>query len=305
MSFASSVKEELALKDAEYEKDELSALFKTSGNITISNGKMAINYKSENSKIAQKVFRTIHALYEIKPVTSIYKSMKLKKNNVYCLSIKEKVNIILEDLDLLEFNNLKNISRSERRIKSYLSGCFMGSGSINDPKKTNYHLEMSFFDEVYAKEVLRLIEKINLTPKMIKRRHQYIVYLKKAQEIADFLASIGAVNSYLAFEDYRMERDFYNIDNRLVNCDIANSVRTNVAALKQIEDIKVIEKYVGLGKLETDLYILATLRLENPEDSLRELAIKFNNKTEKNYTKSGINHLFEKIKNMAIGYIGK
>ena len=29
----------------------------------------------------------------------------------------------------------------------------------------------------------KIIEKINLTPKMIKRRHQYIVYLKKAQEI--------------------------------------------------------------------------------------------------------------------------
>ena len=57
MSFASLVKEELALKDAEYEKDELSALFKTSGNISISNGKLSINFRTENSKIAQKVFR--------------------------------------------------------------------------------------------------------------------------------------------------------------------------------------------------------------------------------------------------------
>ena len=38
MSFASEVKDELALKESEYPKDELSALFKTSGNITISNG---------------------------------------------------------------------------------------------------------------------------------------------------------------------------------------------------------------------------------------------------------------------------
>lgn len=305
MSFASNVKEELALKDAEYEKDELSALFKTAGNITISNGKMTINYKSENAKIAQKVYRKIHSIFNIKPATSIYKSMKLKKSNVYCITIKEKVTEILDELDLIEFNNIKNITRSERRIKSFLSGCFMASGSVNDPKKTNYHLEMAFFDEIFAKEVLRLVEKINLSPKIIKRRNLYIVYLKKAQEIADFLASIGAVNSYLAFEDYRMERDFYNIDNRLVNCDIANSVRTNMAALKQLEDIKIIDKYLGIGKLETDLYILASLRLENPEDSLKELAIKFNTKTEKNYTKSGINHLFIKIKNIASSYKGK
>lgn len=302
MSFASQVKDELALCEHEYPKDELSALFKTAGNMTISNGRMSINFKSENSKIAQKVFKKIHQIYDIKPVTSVYKNMKFKKNNVYCLSFKEKVNVILEDLDLLELHNMKNIVRSDRRIKSFLSGCFMGSGSVNDPNKTNYHLEMSFVDETFAKEVLRLIEKINLTPKLIKRRNQYVVYLKKAQEIADFLAGIGATNSYLDFENIRMTRDFYNIDNRINNCDIANSVRTNMAAISQLEDIKIIDKYLGLGRLESDLYILATLRLENPEDSLRDLADKFNAKTEKNITKSGVNHLFIKLKNKALEY---
>ena len=302
MSFASDVKDEISLKSVEYEKDELSALFKTLGNITISNGKMSINFKSENAKIAQKVFRKIHTLYEIKPVTSIYRNMKFKKNNVYCLSIQEKVSQILEDLDLLELHNMKNIIRSEKRIKSFLAGCFMGSGSVNDPNKTNYHLELAFVDEAFAKEVLRLIEKINLSPKIIKRRNQYVVYMKKAQEIGDFLAGIGAINNYLSFEDVRMTRDFYNSDNRVNNCDIANAVRTNIAALQQIEDIKIVDKYLGLGKLESDLYILAKLRLENPEDSLRELAEKFNEKTEKNISKSGINHLFIKIKNKALEY---
>ena len=146
------------------------------------------------------------------------------------------------------------------------------------------------------------MDKINLSPKIIKRRNQYVVYLKKAQEIADFLAGIGATNSYLEFENIRMTRDFYNIDNRINNCDIANSVRTNVAALEQLKDIEILDKYLGLGRLESDLYILANLRLENPEDSLRELARKFNEKTEKNISKSGINHLFIKLKNKALEY---
>lgn len=302
MSFASDVKDEISLKDVEYEKDELSALFKTSGNISISNGKMSLSFKSENAKIAQKVYRMINSIYDIKPNTSIYKSMKLNKNNVYALSIRQKVNEILEDLDILELNNMKNIVRSDRRIKSFLAGCFLGSGSVNNPKKTDYHLEMAFVDEGFAKEVARLMEKINLSPKIIKRRNQYIVYLKKAQEIADFLAGIGATNCYLEFEDYRMTRDYYNIDNRIANCDIANSVRTNMAANEQIKDIEIIDKYLGIGRLDADLYILAKLRLENPEDSLRELAVKYNEKTEKNYTKSGINHLFVKIKNIANSY---
>lgn len=302
MSFASNVKDELALKDAQYEKDELIAIFKTAGNISISNGKMAISFKTENSKLAQKVFKKINQFYQIKPITSIYKSMKLKKSNVYCLTIIDKVQEILKDLDLIELNVLKNIIRSDYRIKSFLSGCFLASGSVNDPKKTNYHLEMAFAEEKFAKDVSHLMNKINLSAKIIQRRNQYIVYLKRAQEIADFLAGIGAVNCYLDFEDERMTRDFYNSDNRINNCDIANSVRTNLAANEQINYILLIQKHLGLKGLEQDLYILANLRLENPEASLKELAVKFNEKTNKNMSKSGINHLFIKIKNIALDY---
>jgi len=302
MSFSSDVKEELALREYEYEKDMLSGLFKVSGNVTISSGKMALTFRSENSRVAQRVYRSINKIYKVKPVTSIYKSMKLSKSNVYCLSINEKVSELLEDLDLLDFNNYKNIVRSDKRINCYLAGCFMGSGSVNDPKKTDYHLEVSFADENIAKSVSKLIEKMELNPRLIKRRNSYVVYIKRAQEIADFIAKIGATNSYLNFEDYRMTRDYVNSDNRITNCDIANSVRTNIAANEQLSWIKTIDEKVGLQILSNELKSLAKLRLDNPEDSLRELAEKYNELTKKNYSKSGINHLFIKIKNIAMQY---
>ena len=84
MSFASNVKDEIALSNIAYEKDELSALFKTSGNISLHNGKMTLKFKSENSKISQMVYKKIHQIYNIKPITSIYKSMKLNKSTYYC-----------------------------------------------------------------------------------------------------------------------------------------------------------------------------------------------------------------------------
>ena len=102
MSFASEVKDELALKESDYPKDELSALFKTLGNITISNGKMSINFKSENAKIAQKVFRKIHTLYEIKPVTSIYRKAI---DNFYQFGKINITNKDIEDLKLI-FKNV-------------------------------------------------------------------------------------------------------------------------------------------------------------------------------------------------------
>lgn len=299
MSFASTLKDELALKHAEYEKDELSALFITGGNITISNQHWILSFKSENAKIAQKVYRQVLSFYHVKPLTSVYRSMKLNKNNVYTLQIQDQVSEMIQDLSLFDHGNLKQIIRSEHRIKSYLAGCFQGCGSVNNPQSTNYHLEMSFVDENFAKDIIKLMAKINLNAKMIRRRNQYVVYMKRAQGVADFIAGIGGTNSYLEFEDQRISRDFYNNDNRLNNCEIANSVRTNLAANEQLKDIAWIEKKAGLKIMGEDLYILAVLRKENPEDSLKELALKYNEKTEKNYTKSGINHMFVKIRKLA------
>ena len=56
----------------------------------------ANNYINELNEYEVYIF--ISSNYNIKPNTSIYKSMKLNKNNVYALSIQQKVNEILEDL---------------------------------------------------------------------------------------------------------------------------------------------------------------------------------------------------------------
>ena len=101
------------------------------------------------------------------------------------------------------------------------------------------------------------------------------------------------------FEDIRIQRDFYNNNNRVNNCDIANFVRTNVASKSQLADIAQIEKYVSLQSLGEELALLCQLRKENPEDSLKNLADKFNQITNKSITKSGINHLFIRIKKLA------
>lgn len=81
-----------------------------------------------------------------------------------------------------------------------------------------------------------------LNAKETRRRSGYIVYLKEAEKIGDFLHIVGAVNAMLAFEDLRIMRDMRNSVNRLVNCDTANLKKTANAAAKQVEDIQLIEE---------------------------------------------------------------
>ena len=117
-----------------------------------------------------------------------------------------------------------------------------------------------------AQRLSRLIERFdraNFTPKVQKRRNKYIVYLKKSDQIGEFLIFIGAINSSLYFENIRIERDMQNVVNRMFVCDEANYAKTLKSSKEQIENIKIVQKYYGAKPEDNEkLAALMELRLE-------------------------------------------
>ena len=64
-------------------------------------------------------------------------------------------------------------------------------------------------------------------------------YFLKCREYADWkIENEKANNAYLKFEDIRINRDFYNSDNRLNNCELSNQTKTIETGQKQIKNIK-------------------------------------------------------------------
>ena len=118
-----------------------------------------------------------------------------------------------------------------------------------------------------------------------------------AEKIADFLRIIGANDAVMKFENIRISRDFTNSLTRLNNCDVANEVKSQTAARKQLEDIAIIEKmHLHPGeKLQT----VMDLRKENPEASLLELCALYEEKTGTPVSKSGMKHRFVRIHELA------
>ena len=179
--------------------------------------------------------------------------MKLKKNYQYLVRLQKQVHEILTDLEIFDSNNglitgiPEKIMSSEQRAMSYLRGAFLASGSVNNPETSRYHLEIYSLYEDHNQDLLKLMNNFfYLNAKETRRRSGYIVYLKEAEKIGDFLHIVGAVNAMLAFEDLRIMRDMRNSVNRLVNCDTANLKKTANAAAKQVEDIQLIEEKFGL-----------------------------------------------------------
>ena len=85
--------------------------------------------------------------------------------------------------------------------------------------------------------------------------------------------------------------------------DTANYEKTAQAALKQVSDIKIIDKVLGIDNVQNKKQqILMRLRLENEDLTLLELANKMSEITGEEISKSNINHLFRAIHNQAERY---
>ncbi|MCU7358390.1 MULTISPECIES: DNA-binding protein WhiA [Enterococcus] len=303
MSFAADVKKELTTLEVhrEHAKAELAALIRMNGSVSLSNHQFVLNIQTENAAIARRIYTLLKDHFGVRSELLVRRKMKLKKNNVYIVRLKERTQEVLNELAIMDGLMFQThisdeIMGNAQKMRSYLRGAFMASGSVNNPETSRYHLEIYSLYEEHNQDVCQMLNYYGLNARTLERRNGYISYLKGAEKIADFLTLIGATNSMLKFEDVRIVRDMRNSVNRLVNCETANLNKTIDAASKQIENIEFIEQRVGLQALPEKLQEIAELRLEHPEVSLKELGEMIPSGA---ISKSGINHRIRKINEFA------
>lgn len=299
MTFAAEVKKECTLLEVhrEHAKAELAALIRMNGAVSIYQQKMILNVQSENAAIARRIYTLLKDFFAAEGELIVRRKMKLKKNNVYIVRCRHRVQEILEDLEIFDRYSLisrvaSEIMQDDPKKRSYLRGAFLAGGSVNNPEANSYHLEIYSNYEDHNEDLCRMMNDFNLNAKTLARRNGYLTYLKEAEKIADFLAVIGANRAVLKFEDIRIVRDMRNSVNRLVNCESANLNKVIDASQKQIEAIKLIESQLGLASLPDKLQEIAQFRLQNPDLSLKELGEIIPGGP---ISKSGVNHRLRKI----------
>ena len=303
-SFTSRVKEELVnntYPSTDRLRALLSAYIRINGSLVFRHKSTLLQLNMENAKIAQFIYKNINDIYKTNAELVVKERNNLNKSKSYMIEIDESSEEIMSDLEIsfLEGKISKNIVKNDDTISGYLAGAFLAAGSVNSPVTSNYHLEIALNSENYAKWLAKLFARYknsNIEPKIATRRDQYVLYFKKSDQISNFLIMIGAVSSCLEFEDVRADRDLNNSYNRLTNMDTANMKRTIETGKRQAEEIRVIDKYLGIDNLgNIKERELCHLRLENEAASLQELADLMSEKFKKTITKSNINHLFRSI----------
>ncbi|OCA89187.1 DNA-binding protein WhiA [Bacillus wudalianchiensis] len=283
-------------------KAELSALIRMNGSLSFSNRLLVVNIQTENAAIARRIYVLLKKNYEVEVELLVRKKMRLKKNNIYIVRLKERAREILEDLAIIEnsFSFVHNISSSliEKKCcrRSYLRGAFLAGGSVNNPETSSYHLEIFSLYKEHNDALCELMNSFDLNSKTLERKKGFITYLKEAEKITEFLNVVGAHSALLRFEDVRIVRDMRNSVNRLVNCETANLNKTIGAALRQVENIRFIEASVGLDILPDKLREIAELRVAHQDVTLKELCEMVSGSA---ISKSGINHRLRKIDEIA------
>ena len=279
MSFSSEIKEELSqvnnFKDRKIVEAEFLGYILTG---SIEKDIKEIEFVTENEFNIERFYKILFNLeVEYEPEV---------RGKVYVARIKRD--------ELVEGLLKINLKEDDDSLKAIVRGAFLGTGSITDPNK-QYHVEILFQEEKNADYIANLCKEFGVIVKKLQNGSKFVLYIKESEEISKFLALIGSNKGVLKFEDVRLTKEVKNNVNRLVNCETANLNKIVNAAVDQVNDINLIKKLRKYDELPDYLKELAELRLENPDASLKTLG----EMLEKPIGKSGVNHRFQKIHEIA------
>lgn len=291
-------------------KAELSAIIHMAGSIHLTGRQnISLSISTSSAGVARKAIKLIKAVYFLESEVRVEQVEKLGKYHRYLLIIPFQPGLIeiLYDLGMLtrehslESGINSALVRQECCRASFLRGAFLAGGSITDPQKKTYHLELVTQNEEFANGLVYLMNLLNIKAKLGLRKGNFLVYLKDSNGIARFLSLINAHAAVIKLEEIRVIKGLRGEVNRLVNCETANLEKTLSAAWELVELIKELKNTNNLKRLPVNLQQTALLRVDYPEVTLKELGELHSPPI----SKSAVNHRLRLIRQFAKKFTDK
>lgn len=307
MSFIDQVKKEITsknIKEMHCRQAFLAGFVRGASALYEKDGELGLDVKVSNEDLAAQITEYFRILFDYDVREVSVAEDRLNKKDKILLSISGEQTIdILQALEILTeadgelVVNLKfygKLTEKECCLRAFIRGLFVSAGNLtlpteNQSSSTGYHLEMAFSHYTPALETSEKLAQFGVITKITRRKENFIVYIKRVEEIKDFLAFLPAPVSVLKITDLMINREISNYSNRQKNCDLGNVNKQVEASGKQIEAINKIAETIGLDALKSADKAVACARRDNPDDTLSELAEKLN------LSKSCLNHRLRKI----------
>lgn len=298
LTYSETVKEEVTHLEfnTDCKKAILSAFLSNVLQMSIVNNNVVWYIDSHFSSISRFITTTLNEIYHLEHELSYSELNNFYKKRTYRLIIKDqRFEKILEELSVFDETH-RNVVNSNETKRAFLVGAFLSGGSISDINKSIYHLEIRSSKITYLRFIQTLLSDFSISITLLKRRYTNVLYIKKANDISDFLKIIGATNSMQKLEDVIISRDFNNQIHRLNNLDISNMTKTVNSANEQVKMINAIKNSKEYNEQKNKFKFFCELRLTNPTSSLQELSELYFKKYNIKISRTGINHHIIKLK---------
>lgn len=282
MSFSSAAKDELTrirLKGEAQRRALLCAFVGSIGSVTLGRGALGVRCVTESLASARFFAQLAAGEYGVDASIAVNQHQRLNARTVAVTLSGEGCKSLLIDAGVLSPDGSlmlgsgphAALTRGEALDRVYLRGVFLACGSVSNPRK-GYHLELVCRSETMCRALLPLMEEYGLGGKAVERNGSFVIYIKGSEQIASFLAFVGASGAILELESAMVIKDVRNRANRVSNCEVGNMGKIALAAARQSVAIEALKIDGRLDKLPPALREAAELRMNYPVASLTELA---------------------------------
>lgn len=172
MSFSQDVKQELSkisnLANKDLVKIEFAGYCKTN-NVYLSDN--MLRFSTENE-------------YNINRFAKLLNNIE---NHNYQIEMQGKNYVVTtKNKNIMRLANDKDLEiDGEMEEKAYIRGCFLGSGSINNPEN-KYHIEVIFKQRQDAQNVINMLQRYSINFKILEKENSTSIYSKDGEEISKF-----------------------------------------------------------------------------------------------------------------------
>lgn len=275
MSLSEDLRNELAAIAPRRECDrlaELSGLCHSAGSLHLrGRGEVAAHLDLSSAAAARRAFTLLRQL-GVETEIRTYQRRSFGRETRYQLHVEgaDRALQVLHEAGVMSAG-LAPVERPPKRVVAkaccrgaYLRGALLGAGTLSGPRSPHLEIRVASLE---GAEFVASLAGLSVQ----ERGGHWVVYAKGAEPIADVLATAGANDTALAFQERSVVGATKARANRLANADHANLVRTSRAAQAQIKAVRRLERRGALDELDPKLKEIALLRMRNPSLSLREL----------------------------------
>lgn len=259
---------------------EISALFHSAGSVHLrGRNQVAVHLDLASSAVARRAFSLLREL-GIDAEIRTYRRRAFDRATRYQLHVPgdDRAVSALVEAGVLGTRH-GPLERPPRRVVgrgccrgAYLRGALLGGGSLSGPRSPHLELRTASLAGARFLRAVAGVDDIKLA--VLDRGRHAVAYAKGNDAIEALLATAGAIDTVLGFEERAVLAAARAEANRLANADHANLVRTTRAAQEQLAAVRELARTGALEELPERLHEVGRLRLRHPTLSLRELAAK-------------------------------